>query len=373
MQARETPRQGSPVQTHTARILRMNAAELREYLREEMETNPALEEGAPIAPVHPAGASRDELQRLEWLCAGDAQNAAYYREDAAADGHPAGPETETLYQHLKAQVDFHALSPARGMAVELVLQSLSPNGRLDEPLEELAEQSGISSTGMQKALQVVQALEPAGVAARDLEECLELQLQRQGERGLPLIIVRRHLDDLAQNRIAQIVLETGATRAEVEAACQRVRGLDPKPGAAYGGWERVGAVLPEILVEMGEYGPEVILQEGRVPALQISPFCLELMREGEAEVQAYLQEKLQQARDLMDAVALRQKTLLRCTQAIVSRQGNFFRFGPKERNWLSYDTIAADLSVQVSTVFNAVHGKYLRCRYGVFPLKYFFD
>lgn len=372
MQAREMPRQGSPVQTHTAMILRMNAAELREYLREEMETNPALEEGAPAVPAQLTGASREELQRLDRLCAGDAQYASSHRE-TAADGPITGPETETLYQHLKAQVNFRALSPARGMAVELLLQSISPSGRLDEPLEELAEQSGISSTEMQKALQVVQELNPAGVAARDLEECLELQLHRQGERGLPLIIVRWHLDDLAQNRIQQIIWETGATREEVETACQLVRSLDPKPGAAYGGQERVGAVLPEILVELGDCGPAVVLQEGRVPALQISPFCLELMQAGEAEVQAYLQEKLRQAKDLMDAVELRQKALLRCAQAIVARQENFFRHGPKERNWLSYDAIAADLSVQVSTVFNAVHGKYLRCRYGVFPLKYFFN
>ena len=114
-------------------------------------------------------------------------------------------------------------------------------------------------------------------------------------------------------------------------------------------------------------------EEGRVPALRISPFCLELQEEGDPEVQTYLQEKLQQAEDLIRAVELRQRTLYSCTQAIAARQENFFRHGPKGRNWLSYDAIAADLAVHVSTVFNAVHGKYLRCRYGVFPLKYFFD
>ncbi len=365
----------SPQAIHAAKILQMNAQELQAYLREALETNPALEE-EEHTPDGTREAGDTARQQLEWLCTGDLQNASYYRDDAEDPTSrlpgTEGLEPETLYHHLRAQLDYRPLSPAIASAVELILQSLSPDGRLDEPLEDLAVQSNISFTGIQQAIQVVQSLDPPGVAARSLAECLELQLLRQGETGLPLTIVRRHLEDLAQNHLRHIAIQTGATRDAVEEAIQLIRALDPRPGAAFSPREHVGIILPELTVIPAEEGFDVLLNS-RLPSLRISPYCLKLQAQQDPEVQAYLEEKLQQAKWVLKAVEMRHNTLLNCTRAIVSRQEAFFRQGPGSIKPLTLAEVAEMLSVHESTISRAVQGKHLLCRYGVFPLKYFFS
>lgn len=242
----------SPQMIQSVKILQMGNMELREYIQEQLEENPALdaEEGIPLSPFSQEGEKgKDQLlQKLDWLHSTDVQNRWYNREDAR-DLIELVPGTDpsdgSLYDHLRAQICFGNLSPMMAEAVDQVLQCLNDYGRLDEPLEDLAAQAGASTAIVQQAIQLVQSLEPAGVAARDLSECLCLQLAHRGESGLALTIARNHLDKMGQNHYNYIAKATGASREEIWSACQLIRSLDPRPGIAFAPRENPGYMIPD--------------------------------------------------------------------------------------------------------------------------------
>ncbi len=365
----------SPQMIQSAKLLQMGAVELREYIREQLEENPVLE--SEERRQDPADDSGELSQKLEWLCAGDTQNRSYYQDDACGpieNRAGAGAWEESLYDHLRAQIDFHALSPAMAAAVECVLQSLNGVGRLDESLEDLAADAHVTRTTVQKAIQLVQSLEPAGVAAQSLSECLFLQLRRRGETGLALTIARDYLEDLAQSHYNHIAKRTGATQEEVRAACDLIRSLDPHPGAAFAPREEASFLIPDLAVLPSGGGFEVVLNDTFIPSLRVSGYYRSLMASSDdAEVRDYLTERTRQAQWVVQAIEQRRTTLLSCARAIAARQEDFFRQGPGHLRPMSLADVAGQVGVHESTVSRAAQDKYLQCTYGVFPLKYFFS
>ena len=360
-------------------FLQMGTLELREYLQNQLQENPVLEMDEHItSPSSQRDRDRDQLlQKIEWLHSTDIQNSWYNREDARdlTELIPgANPNEESLYDHLCAQIHFKNLPPSIAVAVECVLQSLDFAGRLDEPPEELASRAGVSVSVAQEAVRLVQSLEPAGVAARDLSECLSLQLIRRGENGLALTIARHYLEDMGQDHYNLIAQRTGADREAVRAACRLIRSLNPRPGAAFAPRENPGYIIPDIAVVAVEGGFEAVLNDSYMPALRVSAYYNQLMEStGDAEVRDYLTSKVRQAKWVVQSLEQRRATLLSCTHCIVSRQEGFFRRGPGHLRPLSLADVAAELDIHESTVSRAVREKYLQCAYGVFPLKYFFS
>lgn len=369
----------SPQMIQSMKLLQMGTMELREYLQEQLQENPALE--SEDSPPSKAAADRDHLlQKLEWLHSTDVQNSWYNREDArdlielAPGGSGADLSEESLYHHLRIQIPFYELSPVMTAAVECVLQSLTGAGRLDEPLEDLAAHAGSSITVIQEAIQLVQSLDPAGVAARDLSECLALQLMRQGETGLALTIVRSHLEDMGQDHYNLIARATGASREDVREACRLIRTLDPRPGAAFAPRETTSYIIPDLTVVPSENGFEIISNSSYMPSLHISPYYHRLMEAtDDEEVREYLSAKVRQAKWVLQNVEQRRSTLMSCAQCIVARQEDFFRQGPGHLRPLSLADAAAELNIHESTVSRAIRDKYLQCSHGIFPLKYFFS
>ena len=374
----------SPQMIQSAKLLQMGAMELREYLQEQFQENPALESdeySASNLNRTEGGGDRDQLlQKLEWLHSSDVQNSWYNREDArdlielVPGGSGVDSSEESLYSHLRAQIRFAALSPAMTAAVECVLQSLDRVGRLDEPLEDLAAYAETSIIVIQQAIQLVQSLDPAGVAARNLPECLTLQLIRQGETGLALTIVQNHLEDMSQGRYGRIAQLTGAGQEEVRIACRLIRSLDPRPGSAYAPRESPGYIIPDLAVVAAEDRFEVVLNDSYTPSLRISPYYRQLLEVTEdAEVRDYLSAKVRQAKWVVQNVEQRRNTLLSCARCIAARQADFFHHGPGHLRPLSLADAAAELDIHESTVSRAIRNKYLQCVHGVFPLKYFFS
>ena len=373
----------SPRMIQAVKLLQMGTVELREYLLEELQENPVLEAEEQLSPIlFPQGGpgETDHLQRLEWLHASDRQNVCYNREDTRdlIDRVSGVSKTDfddmSLYDHLRGQIRFEGLSASMASAVECVLQSLDGCGRLDEPPEDLAARSGTPVSVLGRAIRLVQSLEPAGVAAKDLSECLCLQLIRMGETGLPLVIARKHLEDMGRNHYHQIVRITGAGRSEIEAACALIRSLDPRPGAAFAPRESPGYIVPDMAVIPAEDRFEVIFNDSCIPALRVSPYYRRLMGNvDDAEVRDYLSAKVRQAKWTVRNVEHRRATLLACARYIADRQRDFFQRGPGHLRPLSMVETAAGLGIHESTVSRAMHDKYLQCTHGVFPMKYFFS
>ncbi|HEX2474671.1 MAG TPA: RNA polymerase factor sigma-54 [Lacipirellulaceae bacterium] len=320
--------------------------------------------------------SRPSLNRIEQE--GDR------RHDAMAN-MLARPESLTDYLHHQLSW-FDVEDSVRRMA-ERIIYSLDTNGYLKTPLEELLPPLAPDSNGdlqsyrakqlalAEEALRVVQRLDPPGVGARNLKECLLLQLTP----GMPFydelrVLINHHLEDLENNRLPQISKKIGLSIEKIQEVWHELRKLKPKPGADFNE-STVPSVTPDVFVERNEQGKyEVRLEDGQLPSLYISPYYRKLLRdEGtNAETREYIKRKINSAQWLIESIEQRRSTLTRVSQAIVDHQTKFLDDGPEYIEPLKMQQIADKVGVHVTTVSRAVDDKWIQTPRGIFPLKRFF-
>lgn len=381
----------TPSQTQTQRIsaqriqsvqvLQMGTVELVAYIAEAALENPLLEAAPEEASALLEPQASLLSRKLEWMDAQDWQNHHYHRADydspdsAAARGAQAGHwQQETLYECLTGQIAPSAFSSSLERAVRTIIAHLDARGYFQESLQALANCESIAEGLLRQALKAVQRMEPAGVGARNVVECLLLQLARSGEKGLPMAIVKQHLQDMCHDRYHAIAKKTGASRQQVQDACDVIRALNPKPGAAFHTQQATVYVQPDILVAREGESLAVLPLRGAIPQLSLSGDYLALLRQTDDEaLQDYLQERLKHAQTVMQSVSQRGSTLLACAQRIVARQRAFFQGGASHLEPLSLKDVAADVQLHESTVSRAIKDKWLQCDFGVFPLHYFFS
>lgn len=359
-------------------LLQMSALELRDYLQELSQENPVVDLNDPPAPSEDVRED-PRLQHLRWLADTDRQNRYYqglweYEDDPIARVGVSGGLEETLPQFLSRQLDRLRLDGDAARTVEFLASCLDGDGYLRPPLNELARDSGIPLPLLERGLAVLRTLEPAGVGADSLSQCLALQLERAGVDGPALAIVREYLEPLARCRYRFIADRLGVSVDEVRAALKTIRELDPRPGAVFDQPGQTPYVYPDVFVEEVDGHFTARTRAGERPAFQINGYYKELLaNSGQPEVKDYLRKKVQAAQDVLNAIAQRRDTLLRCAQAIVDRQEDFFRRGEQALRPLRMADVADAVGVHESTVSRAVREKYLQCQRGVYPLGYFFS
>lgn len=375
----------SPQMMQAMEILQMGTQELTEYIQEALQENPTLEGDETSqfsAPrEEPEGEEMSLLRRkLDWLEDNDCQNSWYHRQEAQDEERTeafdsvAQPAEETLFDHLRGQVQFEKLPRMVALAAGGIMASLNSCGYLDETVAELGERFGIEEAVAARALRLVQSLDPAGVGARNLSECLCLQLKRQGEPGLAVVIARQYLEEVSRDRYNLIAKETHSGREEVQEAIRRIRALNPKPGAGFGVRDTVRYVTPDLRVVREEDHFEVLSNDQYFPSLHVSSYYRQLHQEtGDSQVKEYLNGKLRQAKWVVHSVDQRRSTLLSCAQCLVMRQAEFFKNGSGHLRPMTLRDVATELDIHESTVSRAVKDKYLQCDQGVFPLSYFFS
>lgn len=356
-------------------VLQMSAIELRDYLQELSQENPVVDLNDAV-PAEPDKGDR-QLQHLRWLADSDRQNRYYqgdYESDPIARIGVSGGLEETLPQFIERQLDRLRLDRDTARAVGFLASCLDGDGYLRVSLEELSGDSGIPLPLLERSLAILRTLEPAGVGAESLSQCLTLQLERAGVGGPALAIVREHLEALARCRYRGIAEKLGVCVDEVLAAQKAIRELDPRPGAVFEQPGQTAYVYPDIFVEAQDGRFVARARAGERPAFQINGYYRELLaNSGQPEVKDYLRKKVRAAQDVLDAIAQRQDTLLRCAQAIVDRQEDFFRAGEAALRPLRMADVAEAVGIHESTVSRAVREKYLQCRRGVYPLGWFFS
>lgn len=358
-------------------VLQMSALELRDYLEEFSQENPVVD----LNGLAPAAPDREDerFQHLRWLADCDRQNRYYqglwdYEDDPIARIGVGGGLEETLPQFLSRQLDRLRLDGDTARTVRFLSFCLDGDGYLRTPLGELAENSGIPLALLERSASVLRTLEPAGVGACGLSQCLELQLERAGVDGPALAIVRGHLEALARCRYRHIADQLGVGVDEVLSAQKVIRELDPRPGAVFEQPGQTAYIYPDVFVEErdGHFVARIRSQER--PAFQINGYYKDLLASsGQPEVKDYLRKKIQAAQDVLGAIAQRQDTLLRCAQAIVDWQEGFFRAGEQALRPLRMAEVADAVGIHESTVSRAVREKYLQCQRGVYPLGWFFS
>lgn len=369
----------SPQMMQSMKILQMGVQELREYIEEAIQENPVLE--LPEPGGEPA-AEEDFTRKLEWLEANDRQNTYYHRQDAEGDENdPLAnvgcflDEEEDLTRYILSQFLGTDLEPEVMRGVEFLIGQLDQNGFLDEELPALAEAAGLSQRVISRALIELQAAEPAGVGARNLVECLRLQVERRaGDHRVAILVAERYLDELAHARYGLISRELGVSEKEVRAACDLIRTLNPRPATGFAARENLVYITPDVQVVTFPDHFEINTNETLIPHLKLSAYYSRLMRETEdQEVRDYLAEKASQAKWVVRSIDQRRSTLLQCAQQVVERQEHFFRHGPGHLRPLTMGEAAERIGVHESTVSRTVRDKYLQCDWGVYPLSYFFS
>ncbi|MEY8318547.1 RNA polymerase factor sigma-54 [Oscillospiraceae bacterium 50-58] len=364
-------------QLYSVELLRLSTLELEGYVRELAQENPLVE--LEEVSVQPQGEGEDDLLgRLRWLEDNDRQNWFYQKfSDEELDplsrvGTSGGLE-ETLVSFLSRQLDRLRLEEGEARLVRYLIYCLDDDGYLRTPLAELSRHGAIPLPRLEGALAILKTMEPAGVGAAELSECLALQLERIGETGSALVIVQDHLETLAKHHDRAIAAKLNITPAQVEEARRTIRELDPRPGAVFQRTEQVFYIQPDLIVEEQEGQLVVKPARGERPPFRVSRYYQKMLKQSEdKEVREYLTEKLRQAENVLWAAQQRGSTLLRCAQVIVERQREFFHSGPETMRPLRMGEVAQELGLHESTVSRAVREKYLQCPQGLYPLSWFF-
>lgn len=368
----------SPQMLQYMKILQMNTQELQGYLNELYQENPAmeLEESAREEPAQEEP-FRQMREKLTWLEQNDSQNMGYRQSgeeeyDSLAN-YPDEDHSEGLEAHLLSQLG--QLPAQLDQAVELIIDSLAPSGWLGCSLEQLARETGTEPELLEQALGIVQGLEPRGVGARNLEECLLIQLKAGGQdTALACEIVRHYLNALSKSRYGLIARATGESMDAVRSACRVIRGLNPKPGRGFETGESTTYIVPDIVTAKFEDHFELILNDRHLPKITVNRYYLSLMNTTEdREVKEYLMDKVHQVQWVARSVEQRRNTLLSCAQVILELQEAFFRKGPGNLAPMTLEDVANRLKIHESTVSRAIRGKYIQCSNGIYLLSSFFS
>ena len=376
-------------------LLHLPQLALEERLRQELERNPMLEEELPEEPVADlppdsaaSGSDADEDDEAtldERIADLDEWNDELPLPEPAAAS--AGTEKlpdywlnspapmPSLRDQLNEEVGAAGLPRRLAELAEKIIDELDDSGYLTTPLADLAMSCDADLEELEAALHYVQSLDPAGVGARSLGECLRLQLERSG-RLTPLLaaVLDNGLDDVARNRLPALAHRLKVPLDELKAALEELRRLDPAPGRRLT-TTTAECIRPEVEIRRGDHGFEAVPLDDRERRLIINPVYRELLDTADlaAADRSYLREKLQRAREFIQALEQRRSTILRLAEVIASEQGPFMEHGVEALRPMTMKQAAARLGVHETTVSRAAAEKYILTPQGIFPFKFFFS
>lgn len=362
----------TPQLLQSMEILQMNSQELLEYLGRITEENPLLDQEDP----HDLRSAYEELrQKASWIDGGVYGATFTHEEGELPERGRMDQETESLSAFLCDQLDRKRLPKPLLALSKYIAELVDEDGYLtDEDIDGLVELK-IPQALIDQALETVQGLDPAGVGARSLSECLLLQLARLDDVSPTVMdIAARFLPELGRKHYGPISRELGVGLEDIQAAEEVIAGLDPHPGRAFQSAEPTIYVRPDIFIVELDGELKAILNEYYLPRVSVSTYYTRLLKESdEKETRAYLQQKMQQAKWLLNSLERRGSTLRRCADAILEAQRPFFAGETGLLSPMSLSSLAEILELHPSTISRATRGKYLQCRQGTYPLRYFFS
>ncbi|MCR5468143.1 MAG: RNA polymerase factor sigma-54 [Lachnospiraceae bacterium] len=370
----------------TLNVLQMSTQELESFIEEAALENPVIElshqhDDSDYSMDENGGKTTEKQleisRKLEWLESTDFQNRVYYEEDRDSED----PDNyvnrqyseESLADYLKAQLLFKTYTQLEEGIVEYILNSLDNKGYLVEDADSIAAWFQTDIETVNKIIDDVRALDPAGVCARDLSDCLKIQLERMGSTNeLAPQIIENHLPDMAKNHTDSLARKLGCSTAEISEAFDIIRSLNPKPGSYFRCREHLRYITPDIYIIKTESSFEILVNEYRFPAINISVEYKSLLEDTtDKEVKSYLRSKVSEAEALKRNIFQRSETLSKVAKELVIWQKDFFLYGPGHLKPMKLRDLADRVGVHESTISRALNGKYLQCFWGIFPLNYY--
>src|ERR1039457_4110272 len=387
----------TPQLQQAIKLLQLSRVELVDMVRDELLENPVLEDSIDVSAEQSkpgsteeqgAGAVREaETERIGETetpvtqVSGDKiDTTSEVKADSRSDEAVADFDWDTYLENQSNAAPMPSFrSNSEGMPSKeeegvalLIIGNLTPDGYLDLPVEELAEEAGVEISFVEQVLRRVQEFDPQGVAARDLQECLLIQARYVGaDDELVIGIISRHLHNLEKRNYAAIAKDLNQPLEEVYEATKVVLAFDPKPGRAYSD-EESNYITPDVHIQKVGDKYFVVANDDGLPKLKISDFYRVALSKG-PKAREYIQERLRSAQWLIRSIQQRQRTIVRVTESILRFQREFFEKGSAYLKPLILRDVADDIGMHESTVSRVTTNKYVHTPQGIFELKYFFN
>lgn len=358
----------TPELIQSIKILQYNARELDVYVQEQLQSNPVLEQKEIDWQQFLKNRRKDDIGQKYWESSDPDQQENAYEQYTTAE--------ESLFEHLMFQLEVTVRSKEMLKIGEYLLEALDESGYLTVSIKEAAEALDTTTDKIKYVLRIIHTFDPYGVGARNLKECMMIQLHHIGMLDDNYrCLLAEHLEDLSANRLKIIAKKMQLNVKQIQEMADVIRKLDPKPGLQFSSKDENQYVTPEIYVEEKDGQFVAVLNDSSSPQLMISSYYETMLQEAEndPEVLKYLKKRLDAANWLITSINKRKETIRKVAQAVVSYQQDFFRNGHKFLKVLTLKQIASALDIHESTVSRTINGKYLQCSEGVFELKYFFS
>ncbi len=280
----------------------------------------------------------------------------------------------TLKEYLMRQVHLLEILQDEYELAELLISYIDENGYLSEKLEEIAMESNKPLEELKTALKTIQSLDPPGVGARNIQECLIIQLKSRGDYPIAEQIVRDCLNELKLKRYNEIAKKCRISKPKLDENLAIISHLEPYPGRQYYSGD-IRYIIPDVIIKEREGIFEVVPNSFSIPRLRVNRYYEDLMRNRKVEkrVKDFVTEKVQRAKTFIHSIDQRESTLLRVTRAIVDRQLDFFQRGPMFLKPMTLRDISQDVELHESTISRITSSKYVQTSFGVYSLKYFFS
>lgn len=349
------------------KLLQLSSIELNEYIEEELQENPVLDYAYREIDIDWKSFVKDRKE-MEYFD----DEPDYEDSDVPPVNFVTGPET--LRDYLLFQLNTASANPEDVRIGRYLIENIDTSGYLKTDLKDAAQELGCDESSIGRVLDIVQSFEPYGVGARDLRECLLIQLRQIGNYDEILKkMVCDHLDEVGENRYDVIGKALSISPGDAQAFGDILKTLQPKPGSGFADGNLTIYVAPDVFVEKvgGRYAVRV--NESVVPSLSINPLYSEMLISGEdRETMQFIKSKLDSAAWLIKCIEQRKDTLCNVVSSIVSFQYDFFEYGIGHLKPMKLDDVAGDIGIHESTVSRAVSGKYVQTPEGLYPLKFFF-
>jgi len=373
------------------KLLQLPQLELSQYIQLELMENPILELDEETENIQENEVSSEEYEepvavdKLEKIMIDE------YFAERADDGRDLGyfnpgveekpsfelfySTTTDLWEHLLWQLRLSKAPDKIRAVAEVVIGNIDEDGYLKATEEEIAKMSDADNETVKQAIALVQEFDPAGVAARDIKECLILQIKALG-LGNTLVqsFIEEHLEDIKKKKYENIAKRFGISIDEVIKSVKIIEKLEPRPGRNFSKTQ-VNIPVPDVYVTKVEGEYQIILNDEGIPKLRLSKIYRELFTEKNLPIQEkkYLREKFKNAVELLRSIEQRNRTIYRVTESLVKFQKEFFDKGVSYLKPLNLKDIAHDLGLHESTISRVTSNKYLACEHGLFSFRFFFS
>ena len=369
----------TPQQILQSTILQLTTLALEARVNQELEQNPVLEE---VTPEEKETDEEQEVEKKEDEIDWDdilPQNDDYVPKqeyDRSKEEYtPVQVSPRGMVDYLFDQLRLMNFSEKDALIAREIIWNLDERGYLGTPIENIAYSQSVSIEQAQKVLRQVQQMDPPGIAARDLQECLLIQLKQMENVDDAKLIVGDYFDDFANRRFQQIIKSLGWDKDRIQAVQDTIQKLNPKPGVSLLGTDPQ-YIVPDLIVE--KIGDEFIIEinDTRIPELRISSGYLNMISKGDklsTDARQYLKKKIDMAKWFIQSIHQRRLTMIKVMKAIIERQRDFFEDHRNPLKPMILKDIAEDVNMDISTISRVSNGKYVQLSSGTYELKYFFN